>query len=136
MSCSLRYRQIQVTKAGLGLVKAQAKSEFAYRNERAKANAKKIRSAGERLVKAAGNLIRLGAEQVFKAYERVRGNVKKTQEDAGTSRRIRRARRKERLGKDVQEMKEKMKEEGKLSSVLSPSVSSSTAKQSFQEKVR
>ena len=55
-------------------------------------------------------------------------------EDAGTSRHARHVRRKERLGKDVQGMKEKMEEEGKLSSILSPSVS--TAKQSFLKKVR
>ena len=127
-------RHIQAAKSGLGLAKAQTKSEFAYRNERAKANAKKIRSAGERLVKAAGDSIRLGTEEAFKAYERVRGNVKKMREDAGTSRRVRRARRKEWLRKDVQEMKEKMEEEGKLASVLSPSVS--TAKQSFKKRWR
>ena len=75
-------------------------------------------------------MICLRTEEVFKAYERVRGNVKKMREDVATSRRVRGVRRKGMLGKDVQGMKEKMKEEeGKPASVLLPSVS--TAKQSF-----
>lgn len=99
-------QQLETAKTGLGIVRSQTKSELKYRNARAKENAKNIRRAGERFVKAAGDTLRSGTEEAFKAFERVRGNVKIMRGEAGKSRsarRLRRSARKERGQKKMLE---------------------------------
>jgi len=104
-------QQLEIAKTGLGIVKSEARSELKYRNARAKENAKNIRRAGERFVKAAGDTLRSGTEEAFKAFERVRGNVKIMRDEAGKSRsarRTRRSARKERGQKKTSDGNEKI----------------------------
>ncbi|KAH8118018.1 hypothetical protein DFH11DRAFT_872578 [Phellopilus nigrolimitatus] len=70
-------RQVQSAKGGFLVAKSRAQSELSYRNMRARANAKRLRSAGERLFRTAGKRFRSGTEDAVKALSKAREGAKK-----------------------------------------------------------
>lgn len=86
-------RQLQVAKADLQIVKDRFRNELIYRNERVKAKAKMIRSAGERFVKAATERLRNGKEEAVRMAEQARDTARRMKGDAAKSRNSRRQKR-------------------------------------------
>ncbi|KAI5122290.1 hypothetical protein M0805_002369 [Coniferiporia weirii] len=86
-------RQTDNAKGKVKAAHSLIQTEMSSRNARAKESAKKVRRAGELLLKTAGERLRIGTEEAVKMMSQAREGAKRVRKRAAKSRQSRRTRR-------------------------------------------